>query len=257
MQRGLSDWGGNLAAFLFAVAVNIWSNAGPINDQSMAEISARYQSLFTPAGFTFAIWGAIYLALLVFVVYQALPSQRYDDTIARISRLFQINCVANASWLIAWHYDFLNFSLVIMLVLLLTLVLIYTRLIGKIEHASVAQHLAVFLPFSLYTGWVTLATIANLSAVQTGNGWDDLGITAVNWTLLKLALVATIGATVVIRLGDVVFVLVVAWAAYGIAVMQVSTPAVSGAAATVSLVALMLAAYQGIVRLRRIIDGLA
>ena len=251
MQRQLSDWGGNLAAFVLVVVLNVMSNALPINGQTMPEISAKYPSLFTPAGFTFSIWGVIYLALLLFVVYQALPSQRSNEKIAGISRLFQVNCVANASWIVAWHYDLLTISLLIMLVMLVTLILIYRALLGAVEQASITQHLLLHFPFSLYTSWITLATIANISTVQTGNGWDNIGLTAISWTLLKLALAGAIGAAVVLRYGDVVFVLVVAWAAYGISVMQSATPAVSGGALTLSLLALLLAMNEAVARLRR------
>ena len=252
MQRQLSDWGGNLAAFVLVVVLNVMSNALPINGQTMPEISAKYPSLFTPAGFTFSIWGVIYLALLLFVIYQALPSQRSNEKIAGISRLFQVNCVANASWIVAWHYDLLTISLLIMLVMLVTLILIYRALLGAVEQASITQHLLLHFPFSLYTGWITLATIANISTVQTGNGWDNIGLTAISWTLLKLALAGAIGAAVVLRYGDVVFVLVVAWAAYGISVMQSATPAVSGGALTLSLLALLLAMNEAVARLRRL-----
>ena len=251
MQRPLSDRGGNLAAFLLVVVLNGLANALPINGQTMPEISAKYPSLFTPAGFTFSIWGVIYLALLLFVVYQALPSQRDNQTIAGISRLFQLNCVANASWIVAWHYDLLAVSLLIMLILLVTLILIYRALLDEVRNASIAQRLLLHFPFSLYTAWIVVATIANLSIVQTGNGWDNIGLTAVSWTLLKLALAGAIAATVVLRYGDVVFVLVIAWAAYGISVMQSATPAVSGGASTVSLLALLLAMYEAVARLRR------
>lgn len=252
MQRQFSDWGGNIAAFLLVIVVNVLSNVLPINNQSMSEISAKYPSLFTPAGFTFSIWGVIYLALLIFVIYQALPSQRLNKTVARISRLFQVNCCANAAWLIAWHYDLLNLSLLLMLVLLGTLVLIYRSLLSELDGASFGQHLALHLPFSLYTGWITLATIANFSAVQTGNGWDNIGLTAVSWTLLKIAVAGAIGASVVIRYGDAIFVLVVAWAAYGISEMQAGTPAVSGAASSLALLSLLLAANEGVYRLAAI-----
>ncbi|MBT8111585.1 MAG: tryptophan-rich sensory protein [Gammaproteobacteria bacterium] len=252
MQRPLSDWGGNIAAFILVVVLNALANALPINGQTMPEISAKYPSLFTPAGFTFSIWGVIYLALLLFVVYQALPAQRNNETIAGISRLFQVNCVANASWIVVWHYDLLTVSLLIMLVLLITLILIYRALLGVVEQASIGQHLFLHLPFSLYTGWITVATIANISIVQTGFGWDYIGLTAVNWTLLKLALAGAIGAAVVLRFGDAVFILVVAWAAYGISVMQSATPAVSGGALTLSLLALLLAMNEAVMRLRRL-----
>lgn len=252
IQRAFSDWGGNVAAFVLVVVVNAWSNLAPINDQTMTEISARYPSLFTPAGFTFSIWGLIYLALLGFIVYQALPSQRSSPTIARIGPWFQVNCVANAAWLIAWHYDLLHLSLLIMLVMLITLVLIYRTLLAEIGTASFPQHLLVHLPFSLYTAWITVATIANISVIQTSYGWDGVGMTIISWTLLKLAVAGAIGATVVLRYGDAIFVLVIAWATYGIAVMQSATPSVSGAATVVTLLALLLAMQEGISRIRQI-----
>lgn len=251
MRRKYFDWAGNLAAFALVVAVNVMSNVMPINGQSMPEISAKYPSLFTPAGFAFSIWGVIYLALLGFVVYQALPSQRHNDRLARISVPFKINCIANASWLFAWHYDLLLLSVVIMFVILVTLVAIYRSLIADIEDSTPLQHLTMHLPFSLYTGWITLATIVNLSVVQTAYGWDDVGIDAVNWTLFKLGIAGAIGVTVALRLHDVVFVAVVAWAAYGISVKQAATPAVAGSATTIALLALMLVIREGAVRLRR------
>jgi len=250
MQRRLTDWGGNLVAFSLMIVLNVLSNTLPINNQTMPEISAKYPSLFTPAGFTFSIWGVIYLFLLIFVIYQAMPSQRSNATLAAISRPFQLGCLANGSWILAWHFDFLNLSLLIMLVLLVTLILVYRVLLQEVQRASVVQHLALHLPFSLYTGWITLATLANVSAVQTGNGWDDIGLTAISWTLLKLAVAGAIGATVVLRFGDAVFILVVAWAAYGISVMQYATPVVSGGATTLSLLALILAANEAVSRLR-------
>ena len=249
MQRQFSDWGGNIVAFSIVIIVNYLSNALPINGQSMPEISAKYPSLFTPAGFTFSIWGIIYLALLVFVIYQALPSQRGNAAIAGISVLFKINCAANATWLFFWHYDLLNLSVLVMLVMLVTLALIYRSLLQELDGAPISQHLALHLPFSLYTGWITVATIANFSAAQIGNGWDNIGLTATSWTLLKLALAGAIGATVVLRYRDPVFVLVVAWGAYGISVMQSATPAVSGAATSLALLSLLLAAAEGASRL--------
>ena len=252
MTRNIGDWGGNLIAFAVVISTNVLSNALPINNQSMAEISARYTSLFTPAGFTFSIWGVIYLGLLVFVIYQALPSQRDSELISSISRYFQLNCVANAAWLVAWHYNLLALSLLIMLVILVTLVMIYRRLYVHVNRSSIAHHLALKLPFSLYTGWVTVATIANASILQNAYGWDGLLMTPVSWALLKLALAGAIAATMVIRYGDAIFVLVIAWAAYGISVMQLPTPAVSGAATSLALLSLLLAAGEAASRLAKL-----
>lgn len=249
MQRSLSDWGGNLVAFAIVILFNVLSNALPINEQTMPEISAKYPSLFTPAGFTFSIWGVIYLMLLIFVIWQALPAQRGNQKVAGISKYFQINCLMNAVWIVVWHYDLLALSLVVMLGILATLILTYRALIASIDTAPFVEHIALYLPFSLYTGWISLATIANASALQNGNGWDDVWLTAVQWTLVKLAVAGAVGGTMILRHRDIPFALVVAWAAYGISVMQSATPEVSGAATSLSLLALILVAVDGVRRL--------
>ncbi len=250
MNRSISDWGGNIAAFVLVIVFNWLSNALPFNDQSQTDIAAKYPSLFTPAGFTFSIWGVIYLALLAFIVYQALPSQRQNTSIARLSAPFKISCIANASWLVAWHYDQIVLAMIIMLVILASLVMIYRSLLAEINRVTLLQHLVVVLPFSLYTSWISVATIANISILQTAYGWDNVGLTAANWTLLKLAVAGAIGATVVLRTRDAVFVLVTAWAAYGIATKQAATPAISGAAIMLAMLALLLALREAVTRLR-------
>ena len=227
------------------ILLNVLSNALPINGQTMPEISAKYPSLFTLAGFTFSIWGLIYLALLVFVVWQALPAQREDARVAAISGYFKLNCLLNALWIVVWHYDLVVVALVVMLAILATLVLIYRALVSTIADASWVEHFVLYLPFSLYTGWITLATIANASVVQTAYGLDDAGLGAVQWTLLKLAAAGAIGATMILRLRDAPFALVIAWGAYGISAMQTATPAVAGAALSLSLLMLILAGKDG------------
>ena len=250
MNRSISDWGGNIAAFIVVIVFNWLSNALPFNDQSQTEIAAKYPSLFTPAGFTFSIWGLIYLALLAFIVYQALPSQRQNASIARLSVPFKISCISNALWLVAWHYDQLVLALLIMLVLLATLVIIYRSLLAEVDRSTLLQHLVMYLPFSLYTSWISVATIANISVIQTSYGWDNVGLTAVNWTLLKLAVAGAVSATVVLKTRDAIFVLVTAWAAYGIAARQAATPTIAGAATMLAMLALLLAVREAVARLR-------
>ena len=241
MIRTTSDWGGNIIAFSLTIALNAMATSIPLGGQTPPEISARYPSLFTPAGFTFSIWGVIYLGLLLFIIYQALPSQRTNESLSRISLLFKVNCVANAAWILAWHYDFLILSVLIMAGILATLVGIYRVLDSARNTAPSVERVLVHLPFRLYTAWISVAAIANISTVQTAMGWDNLGTDAITWTLLKLALAAVIGATVIARKADIAFILVVAWAAFGISVMQDGTPAVAGAALCLAMLAVMLA----------------
>lgn len=250
MPRRFSDWGGNILALILVITVNGLANAIPIGGQTTGEVSAKYPSLFTPAGYTFSIWGLIYLGLIFYVIYQALPGQRNNTTLAKISKMFALNCAANSAWILAWHYNFLLLSLLLMLVILFSLVQIY-RSLGIVDAtASRGERLLVQLPISLYTGWITVATIANISAVQTGMGWDGLAMSATTWTLVKLAIAGAIGATVLLRRGDLAFGLVVAWAAMGISVKQAATPAVAGAASTLVLLVVLLAAFEAIRRLR-------
>jgi benzodiazapine receptor len=250
MERSANDWAGNIGAFVLVIVVNGLANALPIGGQTTGAVSAKYESLFTPAGFTFGIWGLIYLALLAFVVYQARAAKRENAALARIHKMFKLNCVANALWIVAWHYDQLVISLLLMLVILVSLMRIYHTLGIANGPASTGRKIFVHLPFSLYTGWITVATIANISAVQASFGWNDLGLEAIEWTLLKLSVAGAITATVILRRGDIAFGLVAVWACSGIVVNQAATPVVSGTAYAVALIAFLLVLTEGYRKLR-------
>ncbi len=248
MRRSAADWVGNILALALTIVVNAMANALPIAGKTTGQVSDKYFSLFTPAGFTFSIWGLIYAALIAFVLYQALPAQRRDELIARLGVPFKVSCVANALWLVTWHLEWLVPSFMLMLLLLAMLVRIY-RTIDTTDFGFAGRWL-VAAPFSLYLGWISVATIANASAVQSALYWNDLWFDATTWTLAKLALAGAIACIVSLRRHDVVFPLVVAWAAFGISRGQMETPAVAGAATTVMLVAVLVAVFELQRRLR-------
>jgi len=250
MQRSILDWGGNILAFALVVAVNALANALPLGSQTTGQVSANYSSLFTPAGYVFSIWGLIYAGLTAFIVYQALPAQRSNPRLAAMQVAFVANCVANALWLFLWHYDLIVASLVVMLVILVTLVWIYRALdIGRAD-VTPAERWLVHLPFSIYTAWISVAAIANLSAVQVARGWTGIGFDAITWTVIKIALAGAIAATVLFRRRDIAFVLVVVWAGAGIAVKQAATPMVAGAATTVAVLGILLVVAETVTRRR-------
>jgi hypothetical protein len=240
MQNFLASRVWNTVAFLLTIALNGMANGIPLNGQTTGEISAQYPSLFTPSGFTFSIWGLIYVSLCAFIIYQMLPSQRENKLISKISPFFKVSCVANAAWIIAWHYNSLFLSLAIMFGILLCLVAIY-RSIDLSDIRGLHAFIFIRFPFSLYTGWITVATIANISAVQTGMGWDNVGIEDVIWTLIKLAVAGAIGTLLILKKEDFIFGFVIAWAAYGIVIKQSATPSISGAALMLTLLMLILA----------------
>ena len=133
-----------------------------------------------------------------------------------------------------------------MLGMLATLVLIYWQLNPGLSKATPVEKACVFFPFSVYLGWITVATIANLSVMQDALMLNNALLTEVSWTWMKLALAGAIGATVISMRADSVFILVIGWAALGIANKQADTPEIAGAAATLSLLALMLALVSAI-----------
>ena len=246
MERKISNWGGCIAAFIAVLLVNYLSNALPLNGQTPKDVSDNFPTLFTPASFTFAIWGVIYLALALFVVYQALPAQRKNPLIASVSRIFILNAIANICWIFCWHYNLMWLSLGVMLVILVTLIKIYNKLGIANSPATIAQHVFLFLPFSLYLGWISVATLANVSVLQVAMGWENLGLSEVNWTLLKLAIAAVVAVVMVLRRGDIFFGLVIVWAANGIMSKQFETPEVFGAAGMVGATVIILVAFEAI-----------
>lgn len=209
----------NIAAFVAVVVVNALANTLPFNGITTGEIADSYPSLFTPAGYVFSIWGLIYLLLAAFVIYQALPANRDNPRLARLGYLFVVSCAFNIAWLFAWHYLQIPLSMLLMLGLLTTLVLSYERLeIGQ-SNVSRGESLAVRLAFSVYLGWITVATVANASVTLLELGVRG-GWTAPFWAFIALAAATAVGLTVLRRRGDVAFVGVLIWAFVGIAVRQ-------------------------------------
>lgn len=246
MERKLTDRGGSIAAFLAVILVNYLSNAIPIGGVTQKDISDKYSSLFTPDAFTFAIWGVIYAFLAAFVIYQALPAQRNNALVARVSKLFIISCVANIAWIFSWHYELLPLSLLVMIGILLSLIAIYRTLGAAEPPATPGQRIFLYLPFSLYVAWISVATVANISILQSAYDWNAVGLDAVNWTLLKLAFVAAISVLVVLMRSDMAYGLVIAWAAFGIMSKQAGTPAVAGAATVLMITMILLVTFVGV-----------
>jgi benzodiazapine receptor len=238
MKKDILRQAVNLLATVVTITINGLANALPINGQTTGEISDRFDVYFVPAGYVFSIWGLIYLALIAFAVYQALPAQRENPHLRRIGYLFALSCVANSAWIFLWHYELFELTLVAMFGLLLSLIAIYLRLdIGR-ARVSTAEKWLVHVPFSIYLGWITVATIANVTSVLYYLNWDGWGIRPEMWAVIMLVVGAGIASAVSISRGDVAYVLVIVWAFVGIAVKHAATPMV---AVTAGLMALIVA----------------
>jgi len=219
-----------LVAALTTIVFNIAANILPLNDLNTGELSDRFQIFFVPAGYVFSIWGLIYIGLIAYAVYQVLPAQRENPRLRSIGYLFILSCLANIAWLFLWHYEFFEYTLIAMLVLLVTLIAIYLRLdIGR-GKVSNAEKWAVHIPFSIYLGWITVATIANTTQLLYYLDWNGWGISTEIWAVIILAAGVVISAIMSLTRADIAYSLVLVWAYIGIAVKHSGTPFVSNSA---------------------------
>jgi TspO/MBR family len=240
----------NVALVVGTVAMNILANALPLNGQNTGEISDRFKVLFVPAGYVFSIWGLIYIGLIAYGVYQALPAQRENPRLARADSLFIIASVANVAWLFFWHYNLFLLTLVAMLTLLASLIGIYLVLgIGR-GKVSRAEQWAVRVPFSVYLGWISVATIANVTDVLDFVGWNGWGLEPAAWAAIMLGVGVILAALMAFTRHDVAYVLVFVWAYIGIALKQASTPLLP-LVAWPAVVALLMLAVSAVVGARR------
>jgi hypothetical protein len=214
----------NIVGFILTIIVNTLSQTLPINNQTAAEIANRYPIFFLPANFTFSIWGVIYLGLLGFTIYQALPSQRENPLLRRIGYWFFLTCVVNSAWLFAYHYNLYTLSMLPMLILLGSLIAIHLRLnIGK-ERVSTANHWLIHVPFSIYLGWIAVATIANASYVlYVDFGWQDVASGQLA-TFMMLAIGAALAGLMIFIRNTPAFAFVVIWAFMGIYARHIAAP---------------------------------
>ncbi|MGM0399807.1 MAG: tryptophan-rich sensory protein [Chloroflexota bacterium] len=233
----------NVLALIAMLVVNGLANALPINNLTTGEISDRFDVYFVPAAYVFSIWGLIYVALILFTIYQVLPSQRQNPRLGRIGYLFAFSCLANMTWLFFWHYELFALSLVAMFALLITLITIYLRLdIGR-AFVSTTEKWLVDVPFSLYLGWITVATIANVTSFLDYINWGGWGISPEWWTVIMLLAATAIASAMSFTRGDIAYMLVIIWAFVGIALRHAGTPIVAPAAwVAVALVAVMTVA---------------
>jgi hypothetical protein len=232
-----------IVTILATIVINVLANALPINGLNTGQISDRFQVYFVPAGYVFSIWGLIYLGLIAFAIFQALPSQRENPRLRLTGWWISLGGLANISWIFLWHYEQFQLTLVAMSVLLVTLIITYLRLgIGRSAVPTVETWVAR-LPFSIYLGWITVATVANVTSVLDFLNWDRLGITDEIWMGIVLAAVLVIAALMNFTRRDVAYTLVILWALAGISVKQAGVAAVAIPTwVTFGLVALTLAA---------------
>jgi translocator protein len=222
---------GVLLATLVTITVNVLANILRYNNLGTGEVSAYYDNLFVPAGYVFAIWGIIYIALLSYSIYQVLPSQADNPSLKAIAPAYIISSVANCIWLFLWHFLKIQPTIIFMVIILVSLLYIYLRLnVGK-SHVSKGMRWLVHLTFSIYLGWISVATIANASALLSspnGVSWAGWGISPATWTIIVMAVAMLLGFLMAAIRQDTAYDLVIIWALVGIGVKQITTAPLVG-----------------------------
>jgi len=239
-------------ATLVTIALNIFS--GLITGKSVAAISNRFPVPVTPAGWAFSVWGIIYTGLIAFAIYQALPSQSTNPRLQRIGYWYVLSCAANVAWLFLWVNEQITLSLVAMVVLLLSLITLYLRADMNRTNITRVERWCVNIPFGIYMGWITVATIVNVTVVLFNLGWTGSGISPETWTMLLLVIGTVITLSVGITRVDIAYIATVVWAYSAILVKNIPMPMIS-ITAGVMIAILLLAIVLIVVRRKQLRAG--
>ncbi|NLK72835.1 MAG: tryptophan-rich sensory protein [Clostridiales bacterium] len=212
-------------SFVAMIVVNVLANSLPINNITTREVSDLYANLFAPAPLTYAIWGLIYLLLALYTLYQMglfHGNQVFNSDLVRyINILFSTSSVLNIIWIFLWHYQIIPASLIIMIIILICLAFINREF--KLEQLTSREKLFIRLPFSIYFGWITVATIANAVTFFVSIGWKGLGISDAAWTVIVLLAGTAIGLAALLKNKDIEYGLVLVWAYIGIHIKHTSS----------------------------------
>ncbi len=210
----------NTIFFAVTIAVNYLSNSGLIGGNTMRSVSNRYENLFTPASYAFSIWGVIYLLLGGFIVYSffVLKKDKHSSFISDTGIWFILSCIANSLWVVCWLNDFIGLSVLFMLILLTSLTKVILNNHIGISDATPRQKFFLWWPFSLYAGWISVATIANIAAFLTKTEWTGFGISETVWTIIMIAVAAVLNLILISKRDITAFAIAGAWGLMAVAI---------------------------------------
>lgn len=211
----------NILFFAGMIAVNYLANTGIIAGETMSSVSEKYQNLFTPAGYAFSIWGLIYISLLGFVIYQAkgmISRKAPPEFVSKIGGWFILSSLMNMLWIFAWLNEWLGISVVIIMVLLFSLVMIIRNTRMELDDEPLPVIAFLWWPFSFYSGWVTVAVIANIAAYLTSLNWNGSPFSPETWTIGMILVAGVINLWITWSRNMREFALVGVWALTAIAV---------------------------------------
>lgn len=207
-------------AYVAMVTVNFLANSLPINNTTPGQVSDAYPNLFAPAGFTFSIWGLIYLFLGLYVIYQLglFKKIKVDENLQKIydkvGLYFILSSLANLLWIFAWHYDFIGLALLLIISMLVCLIKIADTL--RLQKLKTIDFWLLKIPFSLYFGWITVATVANVVVFLVSINWQGFGLSDITWLVVVLIVATMIGLIRTLYDRNIIYGFVLIWAYFGI-----------------------------------------
>lgn len=232
-----------LGATLLLILANYLSNSIPIGGRTMAEVSGSYPTLITPAGYAFSIWGVIYLTLFIFAIFQ-LRRGRASRFYNLVWPFFILNVFANITWLIVFQTDLIGLSVIVMLVLLYSLFRIFKLFYRFKDAMGTTRRFFFQVPFSLYFGWVSVATIINIAIYLSSLNIDLMLENQALFGLLMIIVAAVLGLAIVLAKHDYVFGLAISWALIAIWAGQTElTIVVTAKFAAIGLIATMVSRF--------------
>ncbi len=214
----------NILSFLAVILVNYLSVSGLFNDTTIGEVSDSLNSLFTPAAYAFSIWGLIYLLLFGFVIYQSrslFKPVKDDDFILKVGWWFILSCIANSLWVICWIYEYTGLSCICIFILLFSLIKIVLKNRMELWDAPITVISFLWWPFVVYSGWVTVASIANVASYLVKIGWDAFGISQITWTIIMILIATIINLIMTWKRNMREFAFVGAWALIAIGIENI------------------------------------
>lgn len=214
-----------LLLYVAMVVINSLANILSFNNYTTGEISDLYSNLFAPAPITFAIWGVIYLLLFVYTIYQFKKSKN-EELFRKINIYFIISSIANILWIFCWHNNFILLSVLLIATILFSLIMI-ADLLNK-EKLSKKDNFLIAMPFTIYFGWVTVATVANITTFLVSTGWEFFGLSEYIWMIIILLVATSIGVLRLFKDKRYSYGLVFIWAYTGILIKHISSSGFSG-----------------------------
>ncbi|OJF75933.1 MAG: tryptophan-rich sensory protein [Treponema sp. CETP13] len=236
MNKRANAWINGLF-LVITLVVNTLGALGLINGFSQKEISDMYITLITPSPSTFSIWSLIYILLIISMIVMIVKKDDlyYQDAINEITLLFRITCVLNVLWIVSFSFVLVELSALFIIGFVIVLAMLCT----KLKKIQTGKHFLLPLTFGLYTGWLFIATVVNISAALVKLQWNGFGMADEKWAIITLLVAVFLVLVVNQKIRNAAFPLPIAWAFFGIYRSLISSNGFDGQFANLQITTLI------------------